>query len=99
MALRSQQLLGIILWLSLLFLLLFHGLHNTRSSKTINHHPFLYQHTLQNRKVLASKFDFSPFKRRHPYVVVQPEPAESEIDPRYGVQKRIVPTGPNPLHH
>ncbi|XP_062217362.1 protein FON2 SPARE1-like [Phragmites australis] len=22
-----------------------------------------------------------------------------EIDPRYGVQKRLVPTGPNPLHH
>ncbi|CAN6350958.1 unnamed protein product [Urochloa humidicola] len=22
-----------------------------------------------------------------------------EIDPRYGVQKRMVPTGPNPLHH
>ncbi|XP_062221167.1 protein FON2 SPARE1-like [Phragmites australis] len=21
------------------------------------------------------------------------------IDPRYGVQKRLVPTGPNPLHH
>lgn len=23
----------------------------------------------------------------------------SEIDPRYGVEKRLVPTGPNPLHH
>ncbi|XP_028762075.1 CLAVATA3/ESR (CLE)-related protein 10-like [Neltuma alba] len=23
----------------------------------------------------------------------------SEIDPRYGVQKRLVPTGPNPLHN
>ncbi|KAL5211610.1 hypothetical protein ABZP36_022457 [Zizania latifolia] len=22
-----------------------------------------------------------------------------EIDPRFGVQKRLVPTGPNPLHH
>ncbi|MCL7050210.1 hypothetical protein MKW94_001855 [Papaver nudicaule] len=22
-----------------------------------------------------------------------------EIDPRYGVEKRLVPTGPNPLHH
>ncbi|KAL6640183.1 hypothetical protein ACP70R_022032 [Stipagrostis hirtigluma subsp. patula] len=21
------------------------------------------------------------------------------VDPRYGVQKRLVPTGPNPLHH
>ncbi|RCV17641.1 hypothetical protein SEVIR_3G241500v4 [Setaria viridis] len=24
---------------------------------------------------------------------------EDELDPRYGVQKRLVPTGPNPLHH
>jgi hypothetical protein len=24
---------------------------------------------------------------------------KDEIDPRYGVQKRLVPTGPNPLHH
>ncbi|WOL14082.1 hypothetical protein Cni_G22862 [Canna indica] len=22
-----------------------------------------------------------------------------EIDPQYGVEKRLVPTGPNPLHH
>ncbi|CAL9043110.1 unnamed protein product [Musa banksii] len=22
-----------------------------------------------------------------------------EIDPRFGVEKRLVPTGPNPLHH
>ncbi|KAF6987554.1 hypothetical protein CFC21_005187 [Triticum aestivum] len=22
-----------------------------------------------------------------------------EVDPRYGVEKRLVPTGPNPLHH
>nr|DAD31678.1 TPA_asm: hypothetical protein HUJ06_010529 [Nelumbo nucifera] len=32
-------------------------------------------------------------------VVQQPDPADSEIDPRYGVEKRLVPTGPNPLHH
>ncbi|KAF5727768.1 CLAVATA3/ESR (CLE)-related protein 12-like [Tripterygium wilfordii] len=34
---------------------------------------------------------------------VQPDdhqtPAVSEIDPRYGMEKRLVPTGPNPLHH
>jgi hypothetical protein len=26
-------------------------------------------------------------------------PAGQEVDPRYGVEKRLVPTGPNPLHH
>ncbi|XP_038972687.1 CLAVATA3/ESR (CLE)-related protein 9-like [Phoenix dactylifera] len=28
-----------------------------------------------------------------------PPPMEEEIDPRYGVEKRLVPTGPNPLHN
>ncbi|KAG5608186.1 hypothetical protein H5410_019467 [Solanum commersonii] len=27
------------------------------------------------------------------------EPSGSEIDPRYGIEKRRVPSGPNPLHH
>ncbi|ERN05435.1 hypothetical protein AMTR_s00007p00237640 [Amborella trichopoda] len=31
---------------------------------------------------------------------LRPQPIEGgEIDPRYGVEKRLVPTGPNPLHH
>ncbi|URD79167.1 hypothetical protein MUK42_02512 [Musa troglodytarum] len=29
----------------------------------------------------------------------QPPPGEEEVDPRYGVEKRLVPTGPNPLHN
>ncbi|ESQ34289.1 hypothetical protein EUTSA_v10009109mg [Eutrema salsugineum] len=28
-----------------------------------------------------------------------PPPPPSEIDPRYGVDKRLVPSGPNPLHN
>ncbi|CAN6577982.1 hypothetical protein TB2_039240 [Malus domestica] len=67
------------------------------------------RYTLSNRKVLlASKFDFAPFVHRnqqrqkdHPYkyVPVRPEPGGTEIDPRYGSEMRLVPTGPNPLHH
>ncbi|GJM91050.1 hypothetical protein PR202_ga07385 [Eleusine coracana subsp. coracana] len=30
---------------------------------------------------------------------IPPSPANEEVDPRYGVEKRLVPTGPNPLHH
>ncbi|KAK3152892.1 hypothetical protein QOZ80_2BG0164980 [Eleusine coracana subsp. coracana] len=30
---------------------------------------------------------------------VPPSPAGEEVDPLYGVEKRLVPTGPNPLHH
>ncbi|KAG5240355.1 clavata3/esr-related family protein [Salix suchowensis] len=92
-----------ILWLSLLFLAL-HELRNQTSStgiSSISHHPF------HNRKVLASKFDFTPFQKHHQQQHENPFPGEdehkkaarSEIDPRYGVEKRLVPTGPNPLHH
>ncbi|XP_022727019.1 CLAVATA3/ESR (CLE)-related protein 9-like [Durio zibethinus] len=28
-----------------------------------------------------------------------PQPELNEIDPRYGVEKRLVPSGPNPLHN
>ncbi|CAL9048332.1 unnamed protein product [Musa banksii] len=28
-----------------------------------------------------------------------PPPLPDEVDPRYGVEKRLVPTGPNPLHN
>ncbi|KAL3501482.1 hypothetical protein ACH5RR_035931 [Cinchona calisaya] len=28
-----------------------------------------------------------------------PPPSDYEIDPRFGVEKRLVPSGPNPLHN
>ncbi|OMO83079.1 hypothetical protein COLO4_22708 [Corchorus olitorius] len=100
----------IILWLS--FLLLFFGWCNLFSSNNyIHRHQNLSisHHTLSHRKILATKFDFTPFlghhhrhhRRHRPRHVpdVQPEPSGNEIDPRYGVEKRLVPTGPNPLHH
>lgn len=116
MALKISHTLCVVLWLSLL-LLVFHELYDNFNSKQINtkeisnnisdssihHQPF------RNRKVLASKFDFAPFHKRHhqqqherssPEAQVRNEkPVQSEIDPRYGVEKRLVPTGPNPLHH
>ncbi|KAJ6910541.1 clavata3/esr-related 12 family protein [Populus alba x Populus x berolinensis] len=97
-----------------LLLLAFHELRNFKSkinsnkdqinnisSSSISHHPF------HNRKVLVSKFDFTPFQKHHqqqhenplPDEEVHKKAARSEIDPRYGVEKRLVPTGPNPLHH
>ncbi|KAB5544724.1 hypothetical protein DKX38_012836 [Salix brachista] len=103
-----------ILWLSLLLLAL-HELRSFRSKintnsrdqtsstsiSSISHHPF------HNRKALVSKFDFTPFQKHHQQQHENPLPGEdehkkaarSEIDPRYGVEKRLVPTGPNPLHH
>ncbi|KAL5726068.1 hypothetical protein ACHQM5_009139 [Ranunculus cassubicifolius] len=98
MALRVSYLLGLTLWLSLLLFIV----HEAKS-----HSPSLLQH---NRKLLATTFDFSAFQKHHhrhhhhsnrdtSNSVFQPEPDGSEIDPRYGVEKRLVPSGPNPLHH
>ncbi|RDX57786.1 CLAVATA3/ESR (CLE)-related protein 12, partial [Mucuna pruriens] len=108
MAFKISQALHILLWLSLL-LLLFHEYYNlkskinkkqiTQASHSLpSHHPFM------SRKFLASKFDFTPFSKHHHEhhhhgVGVQHDPSDTEIDPRYGVEKRRVPTGPNPLHH
>ncbi|KAF8399172.1 hypothetical protein HHK36_015037 [Tetracentron sinense] len=84
-----------------LFTLNFKSKNNNINLPSLSHHS-----TLINRKVLASKFDFTSFQRhpqqRHSPDVVEPAPpvpVDNEIDPRYGVEKRLVPTGPNPLHH
>ncbi|KAK2635879.1 hypothetical protein Ddye_030671 [Dipteronia dyeriana] len=124
MALKISHFVFIALWLSLV-LLLFHELYNLTSKinnkqSSSSHGNIIIAYSSQskypfiNRKVLASKFDFTPFQRNHhddqkqqhdkksspddPKKVLQPAP-ETQIDPRYGVEKRLVPTGPNPLHH
>ncbi|BAT76448.1 hypothetical protein VIGAN_01445100 [Vigna angularis var. angularis] len=97
-----RHLLSFILWL-FLFSLLFHGCFHFNSNTHYQLHP--------NRKILATPatgFDFTPFlhnhhhhhhHRRHRHRSHLPDPNQPEIDPRYGVDKRLVPTGPNPLHH
>ncbi|WOH07745.1 hypothetical protein DCAR_0727178 [Daucus carota subsp. sativus] len=113
MVLKISHKLYSIFCLSILFFLLFHILHYTFDSN-INTTPALRRNSMSRpliRKALATKFDFTPFyrnknhHRKHHHRKNSPghmhrEPAaESEIDPRYGVDKRLVPTGPNPLHH
>ncbi|XP_047306420.1 CLAVATA3/ESR (CLE)-related protein 12-like [Impatiens glandulifera] len=44
---------------------------------------------VKNRKTLASEFDFSPFMNAN----------RRSTDLIYGDDKRLVPSGPNPLHH
>ncbi|XVE53363.1 hypothetical protein DITRI_Ditri02bG0198300 [Diplodiscus trichospermus] len=111
MAWKVSHLLFTILWLSFLLLLLheFHHFKFNITSKQANSISFssLPHNPLISRKVVSSKFDFTPFQKHHqqgrdkhsPHVKKQSEPADKEIDPRYGVEKRLVPTGPNPLHH
>ncbi|KAJ4827864.1 hypothetical protein Tsubulata_020351 [Turnera subulata] len=37
--------------------------------------------------------------QHRPFGQPPPPPPPVEIDPRYGVEKRLVPSGPNPLHN
>ncbi|PIA44692.1 hypothetical protein AQUCO_01700352v1 [Aquilegia coerulea] len=107
MSLRISYLFGIILWLSFLLLSLLHecSAMDSRSTTYIS----LPSHIVISRKLLATNFDFSVFQRHHhqrrhqrthfPPMMEDSDPSGNEIDLRYGVEKRLVPTGPNPLHH
>ncbi|KAJ0989235.1 hypothetical protein J5N97_007591 [Dioscorea zingiberensis] len=101
MAMRRSLLLG----LALLFLVL-HGL--------ITHfRPLVTLHTVDiGRKMLdfhARRHSHRQHHHHHHHHHLhhqldhqhQPlnEDDGNEIDPRFGVEKRLVPTGPNPLHH
>ncbi|ESQ28382.1 hypothetical protein EUTSA_v10019343mg [Eutrema salsugineum] len=111
MALKFSQILFIVLWLSLFFLLLHHlySLNfrrlyalNAEEPSMSKHHNRLYTIRLVSRKALSHRFDFTPFQsrenNRHHHRSGKKHGGD-EIDPRYGVEKRRVPSGPNPLHH
>lgn len=104
MALKFSQAVHILLWLSLIFIL-FHEYYNLKfkinKKQIIQSLPSHQYHSLVGRKVLAKKIDFSPFFKHHHHFKHPPvkDPSGTKIDPRYGVEKRRVPTGPNPLHH
>ncbi|CAH1416855.1 unnamed protein product [Lactuca virosa] len=98
MAVKISVLLHLIFWLSLIFLIIFHV--KSKSITVPATSPIRDHHALTNRKTLASNFDFTPFLKHHRHHDNSSELAgTSNIDPRYGVEKRLVPTGPNPLHH
>ncbi|XVF86059.1 hypothetical protein PTKIN_Ptkin17bG0170100 [Pterospermum kingtungense] len=111
MAWKISLFIFTILWLSLILLLL-HEFHNFKlkiNSKQVTSITFssLSHIPLISRKIVGCKYDFTPFEKHHqqeqdkhsPYMNKRSEPADNEIDPRYGVEKRLVPSGPNPLHH
>ncbi|CAA3033601.1 Hypothetical predicted protein [Olea europaea subsp. europaea] len=103
MALRIPRVFFSILLLLLLLLVFFHEFYGLKYLKNYkindSSSSLLVPHPLIHRKTMAStKFDFSPFLNRH-HREHSPERGPPEIDPRYGIEKRLVPTGPNPLHH
>ncbi|MCE3049387.1 hypothetical protein HAX54_044736 [Datura stramonium] len=114
MVLKVHHILYTILCLSLCFLFFhefYHFIFFKTNNRNINHFSTSKLPLLAQRKALATNFDFTPFvkniHRHHKHnrkkspvdTAEQPEPSGSEIDPRYGIEKRLVPSGPNPLHH
>ncbi|GMI75383.1 CLAVATA3/ESR-RELATED 13 [Hibiscus trionum] len=88
----SHRLFAILICLFILCLL---SLHKCRDFDTKQSTSVAF--SFITRKVGATEFDFTPFRKHHRQH--SPLPGDNEIDPRYGVEKRLVPTGPNPLHH
>ncbi|GAB2297156.1 hypothetical protein Dimus_031268 [Dionaea muscipula] len=80
-----------------------------------NHHHHRRQHQLhhlsrQSHRRFCDSFptrypppsiciQFQSLLRNPPLPPPPPPPSEFDTDPRYGVQKRLVPGGPNPLHN
>ncbi|XP_031120431.1 CLAVATA3/ESR (CLE)-related protein 12 [Ipomoea triloba] len=88
--------IAIILCSLFFFFLLFHGFSDH------HHHPRALRIS-SRRVIMGVGFDFQSFlqhrgHRKH-LASAAPESDDDEIDPRYGVEKRLVPSGPNPLHH
>ncbi|XP_020593073.1 inactive protein FON2 SPARE1-like [Phalaenopsis equestris] len=68
-------------------------LHSKDSSHHHHHHhshPSSY-HGHSTTTLVAAAHEPNPTLAR--------DDTGNEIDPRYGVEKRFVPSGPNPLHH
>ncbi|OIT04692.1 clavata3esr (cle)-related protein 13 [Nicotiana attenuata] len=100
MAPLSKNVSTLILSLALVLCFIVGWCNLISNSSIINHHfiSFSSHGTLNSRReLIASKFDFKPFMRHHRKHLSPPP--ESGIDPIYGVEKRLVPSGPNPLHH
>ncbi|CAM0945807.1 unnamed protein product [Alopecurus aequalis] len=53
------------------------------------HHHYHHHHHHQQHHRLHGKWNWQGI----------PPSAAEDGDPRYGAEKRLVPTGPNPLHH
>ncbi|KAI3463887.1 hypothetical protein Pfo_020550 [Paulownia fortunei] len=100
-------------WISVTIVIVLMAAANTVCSsvtlqETIITNP---QKLLYHKPQLGDYHSFSPSpprpllqpQRHHPPPQPPPPPpcreGDNEIDPRYGVEKRLVPSGPNPLHN
>ncbi|GAU47531.1 hypothetical protein TSUD_94360 [Trifolium subterraneum] len=86
----------------LLFLLFFSTSANSRflpsptSSRNLHHCNSFSDTTARS---LCFKLQRIYHKNMHSVPIPPQENNGVEVDPRYGVDKRLVPSGPNPLHN
>ncbi|KAI7995997.1 CLAVATA3/ESR (CLE)-related protein 9 [Camellia lanceoleosa] len=90
--LSSHRLQILTLVLLLLLLILLSSSSSIQSYNTIS---------AETPSSTSTRYDLLPRIRHGPPLPPPPSPLDhdSEIDPRYGVEKRLVPSGPNPLHN
>ncbi|CAN6451870.1 unnamed protein product [Victoria cruziana] len=106
---RAAHIVGMIVWASLILALLTHGCSVLKKSRQKLSPAFLHRKMMANADFFSfdSTARLRARKRSEARASARSrargdlieDPAGNEIDPRYGVEKRLVPTGPNPLHH
>ncbi|KAG1341996.1 hypothetical protein COCNU_05G002250 [Cocos nucifera] len=72
--------------------------HEAPLAHLCNHHHFFHHHHQPHEGNSLSSSHRLPSRCLH-FARRRFQPPPREIDPRYGVEKRLVPTGPNPLHN
>ncbi|KAL8229012.1 hypothetical protein R6Q57_013912 [Mikania cordata] len=97
MPFKISHLLAIFLCIYLLFNYLEFSTAAVTTTTSVPHH------LSTSRKMLASEFNFAQYLKRHHHHhhqnSLKTREVDYAIDPRYGIEKRLVPSGPNPLHH
>uniref|UniRef100_A0A803QQX5 Uncharacterized protein n=1 Tax=Cannabis sativa TaxID=3483 RepID=A0A803QQX5_CANSA len=73
------------------------------SKQQVHHHKPCDAFSHEKSRSLCNHFHSNDFTSRGARPTPPPTPSgrfgSSTIDPRYGVEKRLVPSGPNPLHN
>lgn len=79
------------------------GVHVNPTKMTTNHAFSLHGHHHRHFHCHRRSFSSPPSRNKlQPHYWCMQDPPSSpelDIDPRYGVEKRLVPSGPNPLHN
>ncbi|KAJ0963477.1 hypothetical protein J5N97_028599 [Dioscorea zingiberensis] len=99
-SMKNCSLLSTVTILSILSILIFS--HAAQEEGIISDHLSNHHHHGRHRHRHGtgnSPSSHLQLHQVHLHPPPQPPPFKVEIDPRYGVDKRLVPSGPNPLHN